>query len=95
MSGNSHSFLHRDRVVNRMTGTIEKADGDSLTIRVDGISDAAIGDRVTFQIARVVDDWPRRREEISKLAGVWKDDEEIGAIFDEIMAEKARQAGLG
>ena len=78
-----------------MTGRIELVDGDRLTIRMDDIREVAVGDRVSFQLEKIVDDWPRRREEIMEYFGVWKNDDDIASIFDEIMAEKAKQAGLG
>lgn len=78
-------------MVARITGTVEGKNGDSLIIRVEGNPSIEKGDRVTLQLEASDDDWPRRRENIMKLFGVWKDDEEIGRIFDEIIEERHKR----
>lgn len=75
-------------MVARLNGKIERADDDGLVIRLEGNPGFSEGERVTAQVEKSDDDWPRRRENIMKHFGVWKDDEEIGRIFDEIIEER-------
>jgi len=78
-------------MVARIHGTIENVDGDSMTIRVECNPGFSKGERVNVQVEKAVDDWPERMKRLENLFGVWKDDEEIGRIFDEILEERHKR----
>lgn len=75
-------------MVAKLSGTIESSNDDSLTIRVEGNPGLVNGERVNLEVESVGDDWLKKRQELKALAGCWKNDDELGRIFDEIIEER-------
>lgn len=75
-------------MVARVTGIIQGADSEGMTIRVESNPGFVNGERVDLEVAKLENDWLKKREELKALAGCWKNDDELSRIFDEIIEER-------
>jgi len=63
------------------------------TLKLDMDPELPDGKKVRVHIEVMDDHLVERLERLRSLFGVWKDDEEMKRIFDEIAAERARDFG--